>query len=87
MRRCSTCVMPESTPGIVFDHNGVCNYCATYQKFDYKGEQKLLKILIREGLITREHALSRLKNENKLHLDIIEEILSRLGIEKLHLPT
>ena len=45
MRRCSTCVMPESTPGIVFDHNGVCNYCATYQKFDYKGEQKLLKIL------------------------------------------
>jgi len=43
--RCSKCVLPENTPNIVFDENGVCNYCHTYQKFEYKGESALLKTL------------------------------------------
>lgn len=45
MRRCSKCVLPESTPNIVFDKEGICNYCHTYHKFRYKGESELLKLL------------------------------------------
>lgn len=43
--RCTKCVLPDHTPHIVFDQEGVCNYCHTYQKFNYKGESELLKIL------------------------------------------
>ncbi len=43
--RCSKCVLPETTPNIVFDKEGVCNYCHTYQKISYKGESELLKLL------------------------------------------
>jgi len=43
--RCSKCVLSENTPSIVFDKDGVCNYCHTYQKFQYKGEAELLKTL------------------------------------------
>jgi hypothetical protein len=45
MKRCSKCVLPECTPNIVFDEEGVCNYCKSYQKIQYKGESELLKIL------------------------------------------
>ena len=44
-KRCSRCVLPEGTPGISFDEQGVCNYCQTYQQFPYKGEEELLKLL------------------------------------------
>ena len=45
MIRCSRCVLPESTPGIRYDDQGVCNYCRSYQKLTYKGEAELLKLL------------------------------------------
>jgi hypothetical protein len=45
MLRCSRCVLPESTPGIRFDKEGVCNYCRSYKKLDYRGEKQLLKLL------------------------------------------
>jgi hypothetical protein len=45
VKRCATCVLPATTPNIVFDHNGVCNYCRTYVKFLFKGEEELLKTL------------------------------------------
>jgi hypothetical protein len=45
MNRCSRCVLPGSTPNIVFDTEGVCNYCHSYQKPKYKGEPELLKLL------------------------------------------
>ena len=43
--RCSECTLSENTPHIVFDEDGVCNYCHTYRKFSYKGESELLKTL------------------------------------------
>ncbi len=43
--RCSKCVLSEKTPNIVFDEDGICNYCHTYQRFGYKGESELLKTL------------------------------------------
>jgi len=45
MKICSRCVLPESTPKIYFDENGVCNFCHSFKKPDNKGETALLKIL------------------------------------------
>ncbi len=45
MNRCSKCVLPGSTPNIVFDKDGVCNYCNSYKKFEYTGETKLRELL------------------------------------------
>jgi tRNA(Ile)-lysidine synthase TilS/MesJ len=43
--RCSRCALPDKTPKITFDQNGVCNYCHSYEKIDYQGEPALLEIL------------------------------------------
>ncbi|MGD2164526.1 MAG: ATPase [Anaerolineae bacterium] len=43
--RCSKCVLPDNTPNIVFNEDGVCNYCETYRRPDYEGESELLKLL------------------------------------------
>ena len=45
IKRCTKCVLPETTPHIIFDDNGVCNYCKTYKKFKPYGESSLLDIL------------------------------------------
>lgn len=45
MKRCTKCVLPETMPNIHFDENGVCNYCHSYKKFRYKGENELLRLL------------------------------------------
>jgi len=44
-RRCSRCVLPESYPGIVFDENGVCQLCKSYQKLQVKGEEELQRLI------------------------------------------
>ena len=36
--------MPDTTPGIVFEKSGVCNYC-NCEEFKFRGEPKLLQIL------------------------------------------
>lgn len=43
--RCTKCVLPEQTPNIVFDNDGVCNYCRSYRAFEYRGESELLRTL------------------------------------------
>ena len=45
MKRCSKCVLPETTPNISFDKEDICNYCHSYEKFRYEGETKLLELL------------------------------------------
>ena len=30
--RCKKCILPDNTPGIKFDDNGVCNYCNSYEQ-------------------------------------------------------
>lgn len=46
-KMCSKCLLTEDTPGIVFDDNGVCNYCASHEKMIVQGEEKLTGILDR----------------------------------------
>lgn len=41
IKRCTCCVLPETMPFIEFDDKGVCNYCRTYKKEEYKGEDAL----------------------------------------------
>jgi hypothetical protein len=38
-------VLPDSTPHIEFDEDGVCNYCLTYKAFSHKGEDALRAVL------------------------------------------
>jgi hypothetical protein len=45
MKRCSKCVLPDTTPNISFDRTNICNYCHSYETFKYLGEEELLKIL------------------------------------------
>lgn len=37
MKRCTKCILPGNYPGIVFDEQGVCNYCNTHESFTYLG--------------------------------------------------
>jgi len=46
MKRCAKCILPETFPGIEFDDNGICNYCATSKKVEVKGEKELEKTLM-----------------------------------------
>jgi N-acetyl sugar amidotransferase len=34
MKTCTRCIYDETTPGITFDENGVCNYCKTHDQME-----------------------------------------------------
>ncbi|MDC0350828.1 hypothetical protein OAM73_03195 [Candidatus Pelagibacter sp.] len=48
-KRCTKCILPSNFPFIVFDDDGVCNFCNNYQKkyqdFNEDGKKKFEKIL------------------------------------------
>jgi hypothetical protein len=41
--------------------------------------------MIREGKMTREEGLARIKNENRLHLNLIYDVFSKSGINNINL--
>lgn len=45
MKRCTSCILPDCTPGITFDQMGVCSHCRTYEPFERAGETQLLSLL------------------------------------------
>lgn len=45
IRRCSRCILPGTFPFIEFDDQGVCNYCRSYTRITYKGQDDLRKIV------------------------------------------
>ncbi len=45
IKRCTKCVLPETMPFIIFNENGVCNYCLNYKKVSIKGKDELINIL------------------------------------------
>jgi len=45
MKRCTKCILPETFPKIVYDENGVCNYCLSYKSIKVYGEKSLLDIM------------------------------------------
>ena len=42
---CKKCLLTDETPGIVFNKEGICNYCDTYQVMKVKGEKALTEEL------------------------------------------
>lgn len=45
IRRCTKCVLPETTPFIKFDEAGVCSFCREHEKVKYKGIEGLEKLV------------------------------------------
>ncbi len=45
MQRCRTCLLPETMPYIVFDQDGICNYCHTYKPYTLRGDAELEDLL------------------------------------------
>lgn len=37
LKRCTKCLLPETFPYILFDADGVCNYCNNYSRIECKG--------------------------------------------------
>ena len=50
--RCKQCVFPNTVPGITFNDEGVCNFCLSYKKETYLGENAFEKIIssIKKGV-------------------------------------
>mgnify|MGYP001560722311 CR=1 FL=1 len=45
LRRCTRCILPATTPFIIFDRHGVCNYCHEHKKIEYRGRPALEKLV------------------------------------------
>ncbi len=45
LKRCTKCILPETTPFIEFDSDGICNFCHEHRKIPYKGKEALLKLI------------------------------------------
>jgi asparagine synthetase B (glutamine-hydrolysing) len=45
LKRCTNCILPETMPFIVFDQEGVCNYCKKYIPYTTHPKASLEKIL------------------------------------------
>lgn len=41
MQRCQKCIMPANYPQIMFDNEGVCNFCINQRKIEYQGAEAL----------------------------------------------
>ncbi len=44
LRRCTHCTLPETFPFILFDANGVCNFCKYHNRIELKGAAALRKL-------------------------------------------
>lgn len=51
INRCTRCVLPATTPFIIFNRDGVCNFCLDHEKISHKGYDALEEIVrkIRKG--------------------------------------
>ena len=45
LKKCTKCILPETYPLIKFSENGVCNYCESYKKQQFLGDEKLIQII------------------------------------------
>ena len=45
LKRCKKCVLPETSPFIEFDQQGICNYCHSYKKSPVLGKLSLEKTI------------------------------------------
>jgi tRNA(Ile)-lysidine synthase TilS/MesJ len=53
MKRCKTCVLPQTFPGVNFDDEGVCNYCRDFRGIENQEKKKIKYKKKFEDLIDR----------------------------------
>lgn len=51
MKRCQRCILPDNYPGIEFDADGVCSFCANYKKLQpsTQKQQELMRLVEKAG--------------------------------------
>jgi glucosamine--fructose-6-phosphate aminotransferase (isomerizing) len=47
LRRCATCVHPETLPFVGLDENGICTYCRNHRPLTFKGRDSLEQLMQR----------------------------------------
>ena len=60
VKRCKRCILPENFPNIVFDENGICNYCHEWDKkwknFDYNiAKNELIELFKKVKKLDRKY--------------------------------
>ncbi|UCD17865.1 MAG: 7-cyano-7-deazaguanine synthase [Candidatus Zixiibacteriota bacterium] len=45
MKRCKRCIMPDTVPGIIFNEEGICNFCLNYKEAEYRGKEELDRLI------------------------------------------
>ena len=45
LKRCQHCLLPETFPFIIFDSQGKCNYCYSYQEYQPRGHESLIELI------------------------------------------
>lgn len=75
MKVCTRCILPETYPGIIFDENGVCNFCT-----DYEVTRKELKIHFQTEDELKK-SLEKYKNLNKKY-DVVVPLSG--GVDSAH---
>jgi hypothetical protein len=69
IRRCTKCLLPESFPGIEFDHKGVCNFCNNYKNITVKGPDALEKLWLHTEVYPGRQIVSfRSAGEETVHI-------------------
>ncbi len=46
MKRCLKCILPENYPGIMFNHEGICNHCTDHKGRRYLGDDALTEKIL-----------------------------------------
>ena len=73
LKRCCSCILPETVPFIVFDEDGICNYCQEHRDHKYLDISDLKSLLKEQETIVvgfsggrdSSYGLSYLKSEIK----------------------
>ena len=45
LKKCTKCILPETYPLIKFNKQGICNYCESYKKQEFLGDDKLIQLI------------------------------------------
>ncbi|HNP32561.1 MAG TPA: hypothetical protein PKN96_04665 [Flavobacterium sp.] len=54
LKRCTKCLLPETFPNIVYDQDGVCNYCNNHVSKQMKSKDELISLLSNYRLTTND---------------------------------
>lgn len=84
LTRCSRCVLPETYPHIVFDKDGVCNYCLNHKpEPPTRGEDDLRNVLEKFRSADAEHDCAVAFSGGRDSMFVLHYAVRRLGLKVL----